>query len=383
MRVVAKGKGLDSFFEGLSINESKEIRDLHCLLVKSPLPPADLGDSRCRSSWIMVDEEGFIHEENSQLYFDEKMIVLSGDEYADMAETGIAFYDEAGDGLYPLRAGAIPNLLRLIGHSTDLKEEDPFALVLIIAGHMKELYHARMMFYRKQGRVRPVFSVTSRQYRIHDSCAFVSDLIREIERHGSFTIPRWEINEERTEIEILLDEKEPVLDGRGFLLTLSDVAGTATSLISFYKYRNVYIYLKKNRLEHKGRKPVIDSMMAGMWQEYRCFRQYYELLPCILMTDYNRYLWPFEPVIGKKKLEELKKDLLPAYDNARDFYLDLLPKTEGMFTRNSPKWDWILRKEYYSLLKKLCLPESVPNVEKTEKQMGFSMDDKGQMQIIM
>jgi hypothetical protein len=136
----------------------------------------------------------------------------------------------------------------------------------------------------------------------------------------------------------------------------------------------VYIYLKKNTLEHKGRKPVIDSMMPGMRHELRCFRQYYELLPCIPMTDYNRYLWPFEPVIGKKKLEELKKDLLPAYDNARDFYLDLLPKTEGMFTRNSPKWDWILRKEYYSLLKKLCLPENHRNFP--ERELYFHRQKK-------
>lgn len=361
MRFIAEGKGLDAFLGSLKKNDYIVIGDLCCILVRSPVPAICLGDGRCRSSWILIDEEGLLHEENGKVVFQEKYLVLDEREYGDMMETQIAFYDEAGDHLYPVRKSAIPNLLRLIGHSTDLRTEAPFVLALIIAGHMDDLYSARMMFFEKQGRVRPVFSVTSRRYRVHEIKDFVSVLIDEISNHGNYAVSRWEIHEEKAEIEFMLADEDQVLDGRGFLLTLSDVAGTATSLTSFYKQGGISIFLKKNRMNHKGIKPVKNTLFEGMWQEFDDFKQCYQLLPCICVKDPISYLFPFESVIGKKKFSLLKKDLKPSYKNAQEYYLDVLPKIDRLFTRGSPKWTWLLGNGYYRLLKNICFPETGPD----------------------
>lgn len=316
-------------------------------------------DGNTRSRWVVIDPYDPYEIENDFLKYKIEDFVFTDKEILQMQDTGIALWDRINNVYLPFTNGCIPNLGRLLDCQMAFSTDQPIHSAMIIADKIIEKSDVEFLC-RGKGQVRPVYAVLTSRYKQINEEVFLSNILTEIGKSGMYTVPRWDIYDDETIVEIHRTRKGNRT--YGYFVSCGNMPGRPVKATAFVKISNYkqgagnqenYIYIGCNKKSHKKVNNT-DVSIISFDGEFERFDVLYQKLPEINITPemceniINTY---FLDVLGVRRLSSLK---LPDKDvTGYEFLNFLLMNTNVEFGRKSERWQTYLRNSYYSAIKKM------------------------------
>ena len=197
----------------------------------------------------------------------------------------------------------------------------------------------------------------------------------------TYTIENWSVDNYEIVIEIILSGYS-CCGKNGFFLHISDIPGWPITVTAFRKIEDNYIYLRRNSIEHRKNRISLafQSMLRQAWDDFLDFDTYYYNIQKVYNPE--QLMKEFEVITGKKRMANIlsRCDFPEEMDGVEFFHL-LLKETKIRFTRNSRKWEVMLREKYYEVLKRIsvCQSKKKKATASLETSIEISVDHNSQM----
>lgn len=386
-----KGRGLKSLEKLLN----KQVFMSSLTAEMSPLIIVHCSTSECReydgrviTTWFIIDPyEPYV--ESGDYGFDTIQIELTNEEYKLALETRIALYEANANIIYPIRKSAFPNIGKMLDCATLYFEDCPIGVAMILAKcfeDQKKMKGVRFLCLNTSKRVKPITSVVSKNYQRVSKLNFIQDFLVWLSSFGkSYTIAEWSVDNYEVIVEIILSESTRC-GKNGFFLHVSDIPGWPVTVTTFRKMEGNYIYLRKTSIEHRkaGETIGFQAILRQAWEDFEDCDSYFSDLKVV--SDPEKILREFEMIIGKRRLSDILKDnSLPSEMDGEEFLHFLLRETNVVFTRNSRKWENMLREKYFEVLKRISLckfQENERKIHTSTEGIEFFVSSDSQMMFL-
>ena len=243
--------------------------------------------------------------------FQTLQLALSESEHNLMTQTGLAFYDEKEEVLYPITRAAYVSLGRLFDCTMAFRNLDQHLLgsALLLAEKISYSKELRIIHRRKGNRIRPVLSVVGKNYSIFSQHTFFETALSEVAPTlGIFEIEKWSIAEEFTTLSFIYDI---LWDDYYYRVNVKtgDSANCPFSATLSVQIGHAEIVLLSNTRSHKREftKEDVQELFSGFFDKMKEFNELYEQI-----RKYNCHFNPswlddIHKTLGQKRSKDLDR----------------------------------------------------------------------------
>lgn len=260
-----KGRSFNDFMteiDNLDTNMELHYLDILCLKETSPVKTWD-GKVKC--TFFEIDPyEPYTLNNDGTLFIPTIEYNLSQDEYNQVLETRIAFYDVAGK-IYPIKQSAIRSVCTYLDSSALFKKLPavPLAASMFLAERIADVKKYNIIVRNKTDLVSPVVGVAGSVYKRYSQHEFFKNAFDYIAGKGIYTIMFWRCSDEKFMVEL-----EPYLKtiySPRIQIISSDTNGTSIQIRGFAKIGPGYIDIFRH-VAKKGE--TIEQMFDGLYEMF-------------------------------------------------------------------------------------------------------------------
>lgn len=268
-----KGKKLDinKFFKDLKGKET--IKGLDCFSVLALSSTENeiyqkKGIEYIKSNWIKIDTlEPFDLDQEGRPIMNMLHFPIRKDELF-LFSTGICFYDEVENEIFPIQEEAIASICRMLDAYWISKDDYPLGRALIIANKVAKFSEngVNMLIKNKRGNIYPVVSLFSRKYEYIPNKEVFSTILDAIAKHGVYKVEDWKISNSLNEKEMTISLLIPNIV---IVIRNADI-GRAIEVAAYYVLDNKSkILIKSNTFGHSKawEKQGIESLINDVFWE--------------------------------------------------------------------------------------------------------------------
>lgn len=146
--------------------------------------------------------------EGGRLEFETVTKTVSKKEYELIRETGLAFYDDALDRLYPILKCALPSVGKYLDATASFKKMTPVPIgsAFILAEKLScEKKSLKCMYIKSFNNIRPIIGVGVTKTECGVFEKRIKNFFAALSKHGMYRLAEWHVDYERTLVKVVLN----------------------------------------------------------------------------------------------------------------------------------------------------------------------------------